>query len=218
MGAPSGNLQAQAIAKVLDQHLRTETFPLGIRVFRSGEAMPPKLRFPKRDLGIQVTICQGIAMARRYGWAIGMGTEDLVCPIALVAFGFKPALPYYTEGNLAANMYVESCAQGAATEAEVPKFSPAEAGTVVVAPLDRCSFEPEILCLYGNSAQVMRAVTASLYKTGGSLTSTTTGRADCAAIVIRTLREDRPQFPPTYQELQRLWEEEENRPADDSTP
>jgi Uncharacterised ArCR, COG2043. len=37
-------------------------------------------------------------------------------------------------------------------------------------------------------------VTASLWKTGGSLTSTTTGRADCADIVIRTARDGRPQF------------------------
>lgn len=194
MGNTARTLDCREVAAALDRHLRTDTFPLGIRVFRGGEPLPDRVRRPWRDMGIKIAICQGIGMARRYGWAVAMGPEDLSCPIAQVAFGFKPAIPYYTEGNLAAGMYVETCAQGALTEQEIPKFAPEEAGTVVVAPLSRCTFEPEILLIYGNSAQVMRAVTGALWKTGGSVTSTTSGRADCADIVIRTAREDRPQF------------------------
>jgi uncharacterized protein (DUF169 family) len=190
----SSRFEPKAVAAALDQHLRTDTFPLGIRVVRGGEAVPPKARRPFRDMGIKVSICQGISMARRYGWSIAMGADDLICPIAQVAFGFQPAIPFYSEGNLAAGMYVESCEQGARTEAEVPKFTPDEAGVVVVAPLARCNFEPETLLFYGNSAQVMRAVTAALFKTGGTITSTTSGRADCADIVIRTAKEKRPQF------------------------
>ncbi|MFZ5825695.1 MAG: DUF169 domain-containing protein, partial [Bacillota bacterium] len=179
---------ARAVAAALDQHLRTETFPLAIRVFRGGEPLPPKVRRPQADMGIKVSICQGISMARRYGWAVAMGPEDLNCPIAQVAFGFKPEIPFYTDGNLAAGMYVESCGQGALTEQEVPKFSADEAGTVVVAPLSRCTFEPETVLVYGNSAQVMRAAAASLWKSGGTITTTTSARADCADIVIRTSR------------------------------
>lgn len=257
-------LEPKSVAATLDQHLRTETFPVAIRVVRAGEEVPAKVRRPWRDLGIKVSICQGISMARRYGWALAMGDEDLSCPIAQVAFGFKPEIPFYSEGNLAAGMYVESCGQGALTEQEVPKFTAAESGLVLVAPLSRCNFEPETVLIYGNSAQVMRATAAALWKTGGSLTSTTSARADCADIVIRTSRTgmpqvilpclgDRifgqtqdhemaftipwakvgdlleglegthkggvrypiphylrytPQFPPTYQKLQELWESE----------
>jgi len=186
-------LEPKSVAQALDRHLRTETFPLAIRIFRSGEPLPERVRRPHADMGIRVAICQGISMARRYGWALAMGPEDLSCPIAQVAFGFKPAIPYYTEGNLAAGMYVESCGQGAFTEQEVPKLTPEEAGIVVVAPLARCSFEPETILIYGNSAQVMRAAAASLWKTGGALTSTTSARADCADIVIRTSRTGQPQ-------------------------
>lgn len=186
-------LDPKTVAAALDQHLRTETFPLAIRVVRGGEPVPEKVRRPFRDMGIKISICQGISMARRYGWAVGMGAEDLSCPIAQVAFGFEPEIPYYSEGNLAAGMYVETCGQGALTESEVPKFTTDEAGIVVVAPLARCNFEPESILVYGNSAQVMRASAAALWKTGGSLTSTTTARADCADIVIRTSKSGQPQ-------------------------
>lgn len=186
-------LDPRLVAAELDQHVRTETFPVAIRVVRGGEALPPKVKRPFRDMGIKVSICQGISMARRYGWTIGMGGEDLSCPIAQVAFGFEEPIPYYTEGNLAAGMYVETCGQGALTEQEVPKFTAAEAGVVVVAPLSRADFTPETLLVYGNSAQVMRLAAAALFKTGGSIISHTSARADCADIVIRTQKAGRPQ-------------------------
>src|SRR5690606_39563781 len=93
---------------------------------------------------------------------MAMDNEDMQCPIAQVAFGFEDAIPYYTEGNLAAGMYVETCGQGAITEEALPKFTRAEAGTVVVAPLHRCAFTPDLLLVYGNSAQVMRLTAAAI--------------------------------------------------------
>ncbi|BDG60947.1 DUF169 domain-containing protein [Caldinitratiruptor microaerophilus] len=187
-------LDPRAVAEAIDRHVRPETFPVAIRVLRGGEPLPPKVRRPLQDMGIRISICQGISMARRYGWSIAMGEEDLSCPIALVAFGFAPAIPYYTEGNLAAGMYVETCGQGKLTEEEVPRFAAEEAGVVVAAPLARANFEPETVLVYGNSAQVMRLVTAALWKRGGALTSATAGRADCADIVVKTWRTGEPQF------------------------
>ncbi len=186
-------LDPQMVAAELDSYVRTETFPLAIRIVRGDEPLPAKVRRPQRDLGLQVSICQGISMARRYGWTIAMGGEDLSCPIAQVAFGFAPAIPYYTEGNLAAGMYVETCGLGAETEHQVPRFTAGEAGTVVVGPLTRANFTPQMVLVYGNSAQVMRLAAAALYKTGGSLTSHISARADCADIVIRTEQSQSPQ-------------------------
>jgi uncharacterized protein (DUF169 family) len=183
----------QQLAQEIDAQVRPDTFPLAIRVVKPPEPLPAKLRRPSADLGIRVSICQGISMARRYGWAVGMGGEDLECPIAQVAFGFEPAIPFYTEGNLAAGMYVETCGQGALTEAEVPKFTADEAGVVCAAPLARATFEPQVVLVYGNSAQVMRLAAAALWKTGGALTTRTTARADCADIVVRTLKQQEPQ-------------------------
>lgn len=186
-------LGPKAVAATLGQYLRLGTYPVGIRVVRAGEALPEKARRPRKDLHIQVSICQGISLARRYGWAIAMGAEDLNCPIAQVAFGFEPALPYYEEGNLAAGMYVATCAEGARTEASIPKFGPEESGVVVVATLARCDFEPQILLFYGDSAQVTLGLAASLWRTGGALSSSASARADCADIVIRTLQAGRQQ-------------------------
>ncbi len=182
-----------ALNDAIHEYVRPDTFPLAIRVMKDGETLPDRVKQPKKDLGERFSICQGVTMARRYGWALAMGGEDLSCPIARIAFAFSEEHDYYREGNLTDGMYTKTCELGAKTEAAVPKFSAEEAGTVLMSPLQRASFEPEMVVVYGNSAQVMRMVAASLYTTGGELTSHFSARADCADIIIRTIQTGKPQ-------------------------
>jgi uncharacterized protein (DUF169 family) len=177
----------------IEKHVRPDTFPLAIRVLRPGEEVPAKAKRPLHDLQVQLSICQGITMSRRYGWAIAMGGEDLSCPIAKAAFHFEDPVAFYTEGNLAHGMYAETLACAQLTEEAVPKFTKEESGTIVVSPLSRAAFEPDVVVVYGNSAQVMRMVAAALFKTGGSIASEFSARADCADIIIRTVQTDSPQ-------------------------
>ena len=139
------NNQLQEALQEIEKYVRPNTFPLAIRVLREGDAIPDKAKRPLRDLNVQMSICQGITMARTYGWAMAMGGEDLSCPIAKAAFHFEEPIAFYTEGNLACGMYTETKEKGALTEAEVPKFSEEESGTVVIAPLSRTDFEPDLI-------------------------------------------------------------------------
>lgn len=174
-------------------YVRPDTFPLAIRVMKKEDSMPDRVKRPARDFNKTFSICQGVTMSRRYGWSIAMGKEDLSCAIAKIAFGFEEELDYYSEGNLTDGMYTKTCDLGVLTEAAVPKFTKEEAGTVLMSPLGRASFEPDVITVYGNSAQVMRMVAGALYHTGGEITSTFTARADCADIVIKTIQTGKPQ-------------------------
>lgn len=176
----------------IEQHVRPQTFPLGIRMLRAGEPLPDKVRRPA-EMGIKVAICQTFSIARRYGWALAVGRDDLSCPLAKTAFGFEPVLPYYAEGNLACGMYVETPEAAARTEGEVPKFALGEYERILVAPLGRAAFEPAVGLVYGNAAQVMRLVAAALYQRGGRLRSSFSARLDCADAVIETMQSGEPQ-------------------------
>jgi uncharacterized protein (DUF169 family) len=186
-------LTPAALNDAIEKYVRPQTFPVGIRMLRPGEPVPPKARRPAADLGIKVAICQSFAIARRYGWALAVGRGDLSCPLAKTAFGFEPVLPYYAEGNLACGMYVETGEAAARTEAEVPKFPFGEYERLVVAPLGRAAFEPQVVLVYANAAQVMRLVAAALYRTGGRIHSSFSARLDCADAVIATMQSGRPQ-------------------------
>lgn len=177
----------------LEKYLRPATFTVGVKLLKEGEPVPPKVKRPREDLGLQVALCQSVAFARRYGWTLAVSESDLNCPLALTAFGFKPELEYYSAGCACAGMYTESESAGARTESEVPRFSFKEYAYFVCGPLSRLSIPPDVVLQYGNAAQVMRLLQAALWKEGGYLASRFSGRLDCADLVIETMKTGRPQ-------------------------
>ncbi len=177
----------------LEKHLRVSTFPVGIRSLAPGEPLPPKARRPAKDLGVKVAICQSIGLARRYGWTLALSADDLSCPIAKAAFGFADRNAYYTSGALADGMYASCREAGARFEEALPRYERNEVGAVVVGPLSRIDFAPETVLVYGNPAQVLRLLNAALFEKGGAMRSESTGRGDCADIVIRSRRTGEPQ-------------------------
>ncbi len=183
-------MDAAALAKHLETHLRVATFPVGIRSLAPGEPPPPKAKRPLQHLGVKVAICQGIGFARRYGWTLAIGREDLSCPLAKIVWGFEPMLDYYLNGMTCAGMYTETPAAGAVSEAQVARFEHGQYEYVLAAPLQRADFEPDVVVVYGNSAQVMRLVVAALYKQGGRIHSSFAGRIDCADEVIETMQKN----------------------------
>ncbi|RMF93263.1 MAG: hypothetical protein D6734_10435 [Candidatus Schekmanbacteria bacterium] len=177
----------------LEFYLRPQSFPLAIKMLKAGDSIPDKTKVPLRDLNKRIAICQGISIARRYGWTIAMGEADINCPITKIVFGFEKASEKYYSGVACAGMYNASEKEGAKTEKECPKFEYGKYEKILVAPLFSGKFMPDIVCIYGNSAQVMRLLVASLYERGGYLHSKFCGRVDCADIVIETMKNKRCQ-------------------------
>jgi uncharacterized protein (DUF169 family) len=181
-------MDAKAITELIENYVRPATFPVGIKMLKPGEPLPPKTRTPA-DLGSRFATCQTLNVVRRYGWSIGLAADHHSCPLGLVALGFKPNVEYLQEGHACEGMYTESLAAGARTEAAVPKFDLGRYAALFASPLKTHPFDPpDVVVVFGNSAQVMRLVQASLYKRGGYLTSSFSGRLDCADIVVKTMQ------------------------------
>ncbi len=190
------NEETTAKLKKLDdalaRYIRPDTFPLGIRMLRRGEEIPKDVRVPSQSLKEKWIVCQSIGIARRYGWAVAVGKEDVICPLAAIAFGFRKPNDEYLKGYAANGMYCPDEEAATKLEASTWRFEPGSYDYVCVAPLGRAQFEPHVVAVYGNSAQAMRLVHAALYKRGGRIVSTSGGRLDCAEIVIQTMSTDEP--------------------------
>lgn len=187
-------MDAATLNTHLEKHLRVGTFPVGIRMLRAGEPLPKRAKAPARDLGVKVAVCQAIAFARRYGWTLAVGGDDVSCPIARATFGFAPRNEYYASGSLADGMYASCREAGARFEEALAKFEPGEFATIAAGPLGRIDFAPDLVVVYGNPAQVLRLLNACLFEKGGALRSEFSGRGDCTDIVIRTHRSGEPQL------------------------
>ena len=177
----------------LTTYVRPQTFPVAIRMLRPGEAIPERAKRPARDFKKLSMNCQVIDMSRRYGWTIALTREDSICSLGIAALGLEKPTHLHHSGTLCEGMYTETKEAGRRSEAAVDAFRPGEYAGLLVAPLDRAAFEPDLVCIYATPAQVMRLTQAALWKRGGKLTSSFGGRIDCSEIVVTTMRTGEPQ-------------------------
>jgi uncharacterized protein (DUF169 family) len=178
----------------LNQFLRLSTFPVAVRFLRNWDEAPERAKRPHRDLNNRFTTCQAISMSRRFGWVMALGREDSSCVLGAMALGLEKRLPEYTEGNLCVDLYTESLQAGGLSEASVPHLPEGKYVGVVTAPLNRATFVPDSIVIYGNGAQIMRLGQAYLWKRGGTLNSDFRGRIDCADLAIAPVTTGKPQM------------------------
>ncbi len=171
------------IQAALTTYIRPLTFPLAIKMLKSGDEIPEKTRRPFAQMKKKVAICQGIGMARKLGWAVAMGKEDMQCSLGAAPFGFFKNIDFYNEGNLAAGMFTASKEIGKREEDLIDRFDYGLYSHLLVAPLDRTGFEPDMFMVYGNPAQIMRLIQGALYNEGGAVQSSSMGRLGCATII-----------------------------------
>lgn len=182
-------MNSQDLLKAFELYIRPSYFPLSVTLSKT-EEIPAKMKKPYADFGKKVAICQAFAIARRYGWAVALTKDDISCPPAKLAFGFEPSLKYYEEGTICVGLYTKDKEAGKNSEAVVPKLPYNDVKAILISPMGKENFDPEVFVFYGNSAQVLRLLNARLYATGGGLNTQINGRIDCADIVIRTLETD----------------------------
>ncbi len=69
------------------KYLRPQTFPVAVRMCSSEKELPEKVRLPQRDMGLNISLCHAIAMARRYGWVIAVD-KTVSCYVPAISLGF----------------------------------------------------------------------------------------------------------------------------------
>jgi uncharacterized protein (DUF169 family) len=171
------------VNSALAEYIRPLTFPVAIKMLKSEAEIPDKTRRPFQQMKKRVAICQGIGMARKLGWAVAMGKEDMQCSLGAAPFGFFKNIDFYNEGNLAAGMFTVSKEAGKREEDLVDRFEYGQYTHILVASLDRASFEPDVIMVYGNPAQIMRMIQGALYNEGGNVQSSSMGRLGCAGMI-----------------------------------
>jgi uncharacterized protein (DUF169 family) len=178
------------VEQALNTYIRPLTFPLAIKMLKSEEEIPEKTRRPFQQMNIKVAICQGIGMARKLGWAVAMGKEDMQCSLGAAPFGFFKNIDFFNEGNIAAGMFTPSKEIGKREEDLIDRFEHGLYSHILVAPLNRAAFDPDLIMMYGNPAQIMRLVQGSLYSDGGAVSSSSMGRLGCATIISVITRDE----------------------------
>jgi uncharacterized protein (DUF169 family) len=169
-------MDLKQVNETLNFYIRPQTFPLALKLCRSEAELPEKVRMPVRDLGYQIALCQGVGLARRYGWTIAIGKEDQCCIGGAAAMGFISEAP------------------GAPPIDSEKALEPGKYSHLLIAPIHSATFEPDVVVIYGNSAQAMRLVQAASPAFGQGISASASGAGDCGDIIARTSKSGECQF------------------------
>lgn len=186
-------IQKEYMAK-LSELIRPKTFPIGIKLLKSADedyiSKMEKVRRPKEE----IALCQLFSYARFYGWTILGTKEDNLCPAGEVALGFEKTPASMSSGAMFYGRYQGSLGAAKKMSETIPRIEEEEFSALLAAPLNRFKQDPDLVLIYGNSAQMMRLIHGSLWKDGGRLYFGSSGEAVCADSVAKTYITQKPQL------------------------
>ena len=133
-------MDLKQIDEAFTTYIRPQTFPVAIKMCQAESELPEKVKFPVKEMGINISLCHAIAMTRRYGWTMAID-KYASCYVAGLSMGFLPLVPDVADGSYQASLGLWGMTkeQAAATVQAMPKFEYGKYKYVLMAPLDRKS-------------------------------------------------------------------------------
>jgi uncharacterized protein (DUF169 family) len=179
------------VAASLEKLLRLRTFPIGIKLYE--ETMPldkiEGLRTPVR----KTLPCQLITLARTVGWTIGLTLEGLLSGSPCAAMlGFDKRREIITEGTYRGSIWFDSAEEGRKCEQTFPHLSAGKYKAMVLGPIKRHKFEPDIVLIYGTPAQMILVVNALQWKDYERLRFFCMGESSCADYIAECYLSSKP--------------------------
>jgi uncharacterized protein (DUF169 family) len=189
-------MELKQISDALNQYIRPQTYPVAVRMCASEAELPERVRFPSRDLGVTISLCHAMAMARRYGWTIAID-KTVSCYVPAISLGFVNPPPDILDGSFQAKLGLWGMTKEGAAAAiqDMIKFEYGKYKYALIAPLERAAFEPHIIMVYTSPAQnwVLLAAYLSGQRKGGLDIKLTTG-AGCTSYITKAMLTNEAQF------------------------
>ncbi len=100
-----------AFSKAVDKYIQPATAPIAVKMLKSEKEIPKKARRPLRDYGIKLLPCQALYLSRKHGIPVALMNEDfevILCPVGSIAFGMRPPVKWWRQGNAAHKGYAKT--------------------------------------------------------------------------------------------------------------
>ncbi len=139
----------------LETLYRLRSMPIAFKFCESVKDVPENALFPKRDLKKHMAVCQAFSYARMKGQTIAMTTEDHWCWNPLIAYGNIECVKGMESFDIVCK-YIGIPDKEKAEEffSKFPRMPLGKYEAIVVAPLSKATFEPDIIIIYAENPKI----------------------------------------------------------------
>ena len=176
-----------ANAKEIKDKLSLSTFPLAIKMAKDEKDIPKDAIRPFKDRDYHLDNCQAFSMSRRGQKMVAMTKEDMWCMAPFIAFGFVEPSEEWLKGKHRGLLGINPEAREKAVQS-APRLKVGEYMGIVSAPLEICSFEPDLFIIYCDPYQLNHLLVAKDCIDGVDTTCTFSGHGSCFWAVVPVLK------------------------------
>ena len=189
----------ERIVRRMERLLRLKPFPVAFKMLESKEDLRriPFLRRTKHKL----SLCQMIALVKDFDWTVGAVAEDFVYPTCASIIGLSDVPGYYKDGTFRSIVWVKKKEDGRRCEASIQRLPLGRYEAVALAPLVYKPFDPDIVLIYANPAQMILLINAFQMEDYEVMDFHCVGESSCSDAIARCYLNGKPSLTiPCYGE------------------
>jgi len=172
----------------IERRIRLKTYPLAVKLLEKEADIPRGAMRPLRDLGYHLLLCQAYAMSRREGTLIAMLKEDMWCFEPVIGYGIAKPPQYFLEGHNRFPEDVKTLEAGKNYVSDFPRLPAGKCIGVLSASLRTATFEPDLVIIYCDSAQLSLLLLGREWKDGHDLKCSLSSHAACVYSVVPAIQ------------------------------
>jgi dephospho-CoA kinase len=190
----------EKLVRRMELLMRLKSFPVAFKMLEKKEMLDDIL-FIRRPTE-KVSLCQLITQVRNFDWTVGADLEDFMgamCPsiIGLTELAEEP----FMDGTFRSIVWTRNREEGKRYEQGVPRLPAGKYEAVAMAPLVYNPFEPDIVLIYANPAQMMLLINALQFEDYEVMQFFCVGESSCSDAIARCYLTGKPSMTiPCYGE------------------
>ncbi|NWF56237.1 MAG: dephospho-CoA kinase [Syntrophaceae bacterium] len=189
----------EKLVRRMELLLRLKSFPVAFKLFENKERLSG-VRFLRR-MSHKSTLCQMITIVRNFDWTVGADLDDFLSPMCPSILGLTDLPELYKDGTFRSIVWTKTRSDGQKYENSVFRIPPGRYEAVAMAPLVYNPFDPDIVLLYANPAQMMLLINALQYEDYEVMEFSCVGESSCSDVIARCYLTGKPSLSiPCYGE------------------
>lgn len=180
----------EKLVRRMELLLRLKSFPVALKMLEKKETLE-QIPFLRRASGKR-TLCQLITQVRNFDWTVGADADDFLSPMCGSIIGFNDTPEIYKDGTFRSIVWVKTKEDGKKYEAAIPRLPLGKYQAIAMAPLAYKPFEPDLVLIYANPAQMMLLINALQFEDYEVMQFFCVGESSCSDAIARGLLTGKP--------------------------
>ncbi len=179
--------------------MRLKSFPVAFKMLENKTDLE-KIAYMRRPQH-KMTLCQLVNLVRNFDWTVGADADDLLSPTCSSILGLADLPEFYQDGTFRSIVWVRTKEEGKKYEASIPRIPAGRYEAVALAPLVYNPFDPDMVLIYANPAQMMLLINSLQFEDYEVMNFFCVGESSCADAIARCHLSGRPSLTiPCYGE------------------